>query len=131
MGSRSWAAALVGLVPRAGARSSQAARRAVAAQREGIPGRFLHALGVDAAAELRRHHPSLGTGRDRVTDQRLGDMVAVALGGVDQIDVHLAGAADQMCTTSASMKCLPHSPLNGRVPTPITDTATPVLPNRR
>jgi hypothetical protein len=65
-------------------------RPVVAAQRPRIPPGLAHPLGVEAMAELRRHHPCVAIARDGATDQRLGEMVAVALRRVDQVDAELA-----------------------------------------
>jgi hypothetical protein len=67
----------------------------VAPQRARVRARPLHLLGVEAMAELRRHDPPLAIGRDRVPDQRLGETVAIALGGVDDIHAQLARAAHE------------------------------------
>jgi hypothetical protein len=44
-------------------------RPMVATQPHGVPARLSHALGVEAVTELRRYHPPLAIGRDRMADQ--------------------------------------------------------------
>lgn len=74
---------------------------------------------------------------DRLADEGLGQMIAVAFGGVDQVHAKLPGPPEQrvdLLLGEASpcwVKLRPHSPPSCQVPIPTTDTRSPVRPSRR
>jgi hypothetical protein len=105
-------------------------RPVVASHRPRIPARPADPVGVKAMAELRRHDPLLAIAGDRAPDQRFGEMVAVALGRIDQVHAQLAGAADQRVDLALRERLAPFPAQLPRAQ-PDTETSSPVAPNRR
>jgi hypothetical protein len=60
------------------------------------PPALLEGLGVELVAELGGHQPVLPVVADGGADERLGQVVAVAFGGVDQVDAEASGSAQQL-----------------------------------
>jgi hypothetical protein len=85
---------------------------------------------MEVVAELGRDHPVVSVPLDRLADERLGLVVAVALGGVNQVDAEVS-CAPSSWSTSGWVKRHPHSPPSCQVPIPTTETRRPVLPNLR
>jgi hypothetical protein len=81
-------------------------------------------------AELGGDHPVVPPLADGGADELLGQVVAVALGAVNQVDAKLSSRPSSW-STSCWVKVCPHSPPSCQVPAPRTETRRPVLASRR
>jgi len=91
---------------------------------------LLHGLGVELVAELGGDHPVVSLLADRLADERFGQVVAVALGGVHQVDTQVSCPPQQPVELLLGEAL---SPFAAELPGPDPDDRDlrPVLPSLR